>query len=95
VDCARTSIRLGAEEVIIAYRRTEAEMPGNKVERSVSLAEGVRIRYLEAPTELLGDEEGRLRAMQVIKMELGKPDSAGRRRPIPRMAQRPSRKSTT
>ena len=84
VDCARTSIRLGAEEVTIVYRRTEAEMPGNKVERGVSLDEGVRIRYLEAPTELLGDEDGRLRAMKVIKMELGEPDSSGRRRPIPK-----------
>ena len=84
VDCARTSIRLGAEEVTIVYRRTEAEMPGNKVERGVSLDEGVRIRYLEAPTELLGDDEGRLRTMKVIKMELGEPDSSGRRRPIPK-----------
>ena len=84
VDCARTSIRLGAEEVTIVYRRTEAEMPGNKVERGVSLDEGVRIRYLEAPTELLGDDDGRLRAMKVIKMELGEPDSSGRRRPIPK-----------
>lgn len=84
VDCARTSIRLGAEEVTIVYRRTEAEMPGNKVERGVSLDEGVRIRYLEAPTELLGDDDGRLRAMKVIKMELGEPDSSGRRRPVPK-----------
>ena len=84
VDCARTSIRLGAEEVTIVYRRTEAEMPGNKVERGVSLDEGVRIRYLEAPTELLGDDAGRLRAMKVIKMELGEPDSSGRRRPVPK-----------
>jgi len=84
VDCARTSIRLGAEEVTIVYRRTEAEMPGNKVERGVSLDEGVRIRYLEAPTELLGDDDGRLRAMKVIKMELGEPDASGRRRPVPK-----------
>ncbi|MFZ2358422.1 MAG: NAD(P)-dependent oxidoreductase [Anaerolineae bacterium] len=84
VDCARTAIRLGGEEVTIVYRRTEAEMPGNKVERGVSLDEGVRIRYLEAPTELLGDDDGRLRAMKVIKMELGEPDSSGRRRPIPK-----------
>ncbi len=84
VDCARSSIRLGGEEVTIVYRRTEAEMPGNKVERGVSLDEGVRIRYLEAPTELLGDDDGQLRAMKVIKMELGEPDSSGRRRPIPK-----------
>jgi glutamate synthase (NADPH/NADH) small chain len=84
VDCARTSIRLGGEEVTIVYRRTEAEMPGNKVERGVSLDEGVRIRYLEAPTELIGDDTGQVRAMKVIKMELGEPDSSGRRRPVPK-----------
>lgn len=84
VDCARSSLRLGAGEVTIIYRRTEAEMPGNKVERGVSLDEGVRIRYLEAPTELLGDEQGRLRAMKLIKMELGEPDASGRRRPVPK-----------
>ncbi len=83
VDCARTSIRLGAEEVTIVYRRTEAEMPGNKVERGICLEEGVKIEYLQAPVEYIGDENGQIKAMQVIKMELGEPDSSGRRRPVP------------
>ncbi|MFQ5610767.1 MAG: FAD-dependent oxidoreductase [Anaerolineae bacterium] len=83
VDCARTSIRLGAEEATIVYRRTEAEMPGNKIERGVSLEEGVKIEYLQAPVEYIGDKQGRLTAMKVIKMELGEPDASGRRRPVP------------
>ncbi|MCB0241293.1 MAG: FAD-dependent oxidoreductase, partial [Anaerolineae bacterium] len=83
VDCARTAIRLGAEEATIVYRRTEAEMPGNAPERGVSVQEGVKIRYLEAPVEFIGDENGHVSAMKVIKMALGEPDSSGRRRPVP------------
>jgi len=83
VDCARTSIRLGAKEVSIVYRRTEAEMPGNKVERGICLDEGVKIKYLQAPVEYLGEESGQVKAMKVIEMELGEPDSSGRRRPVP------------
>ncbi|MCA9934581.1 MAG: NAD(P)-dependent oxidoreductase [Ardenticatenaceae bacterium] len=83
VDCARSSIRLGAEEVSIVYRRTEAEMPGNKTERGTCVEEGAKINYLQAPVEYIGDENGRLKAMKVIKMELGAPDKSGRRRPVP------------
>lgn len=82
VDCARSSIRLGAEEVTIVYRRTEAEMPGNKLERGICLEEGVKINYLQAPVEFLG-EDGRVTGMKVIQMELGEPDRSGRRRPVP------------
>ena len=83
VDCARSAIRLGGQEVTIVYRRTEAEMPGNKVERGICLEEGVKIEYLQAPVEYLGDEDGRVKAMKVICMELGEPDRSGRRRPVP------------
>lgn len=83
VDCARTSVRLGATDVSIVYRRTEAEMPGNKKERAICVEEGVNIDYLEAPVEYIGDEQGRLKAMKLVKMELGEPDRSGRRRPIP------------
>jgi glutamate synthase (NADPH/NADH) small chain len=83
VDCARSSIRLGAEEVTIVYRRTEAEMPGNRVERRVCIEEGVNIKYLQAPVEFIGDENGHVKAMKIIKMKLGEPDSSGRRRPVP------------
>jgi glutamate synthase (NADPH/NADH) small chain len=83
VDCARTSVRLGAEEVTIVYRRTEAEMPGNKTERRICIQEGANIEYLQAPVEFIGDADGHVKAMKVIKMKLGEPDSSGRRRPVP------------
>jgi len=83
VDCARSSVRLGAEEVTIVYRRTEAEMPGNKTERYICMDEGVDINYLQAPVEFIGDEKGHVKAMKVIKMKLGEPDASGRRRPVP------------
>lgn len=83
VDCARTAIRLDAEEVTIVYRRTEAEMPGNPVERKIALEEWVNIEYLQAPVEFIGDEQGRLKEMKVVKMTLGEPDRSGRRRPVP------------
>ncbi len=67
----------------IVYRRTEAEMPGNKVERGVSIDEGVAIRYLEAPVEFIGDDAGHVTAMKVIRMRLGEPDKSGRRSPVP------------
>ncbi|MCB8967084.1 MAG: NAD(P)-dependent oxidoreductase [Ardenticatenaceae bacterium] len=83
VDCARSSIRLDAEEVTIVYRRTEAEMPGNPVERKIAQEEWVNIEYLQAPVEFIGDEHGHLKAMKVVKMALGEPDRSGRRRPVP------------
>jgi glutamate synthase (NADPH/NADH) small chain len=83
VDCARSAVRLGAKDVTIVYRRTEAEMPGNKVERHTCVEEGVNIKYLQAPVEYLGDESGRVNAMKVVRMELGEPDRSGRRRPVP------------
>lgn len=83
VDCARTAVRLGATDVTIVYRRTEAEMPGNARERLICLEEGVQINYLQAPVAYRGDEEGRLEAMKVVRMELGEPDRSGRRRPMP------------
>ncbi len=84
VDCARTAVRLGAEEVTIVYRRTEAEMPGNKGERAICLEEGVKIEYLQAPVEYFGDDDGKLTEMMVIEMELGAPDQSGRRSPVTR-----------
>jgi len=82
VDCARSSIRLGAEEVTIVYRRTEAEMPGNAVERGVCVEEGTTINYLQAPVEIIGDDSGVVTGMKIVRMELGEPDDSGRRRPV-------------
>ncbi|MBN1149305.1 MAG: NAD(P)-dependent oxidoreductase [Anaerolineales bacterium] len=82
-DCLRTARRLGADEVICYYRRTEAEMPGSKKERQHAIEEGARIEYLVAPVAFIDNGEGRLQAMTLQRMELGEPDASGRRRPVP------------
>ncbi|WP_022663791.1 FAD-dependent oxidoreductase [Desulfospira joergensenii] len=82
IDVARSAIRLGAGEVTILYRRTRKEMPAWEEEIRAAEDEGVKITYLAAPQEILG-EDGRVRAVRVIKMELGEPDTSGRRRPVP------------
>ena len=83
MDAVRTAKRLGAERAIIAYRRTEDEMPCRKAELHHAKAEGVEVMPLVAPLEFLKGEDGNVCAIRVQKMELGEPDSSGRRRPIP------------
>lgn len=83
MDAARTALRLCPEEVTIVYRRTRAEMPARTEEIHHGEEEGLRFMLLTNPTRLIGDEEGRLKAMECIRMELGEPDESGRRRPIP------------
>jgi len=83
-DCLRSALRLGAEEVVCYYRRTEAEMPGNPDERHHAIEEGARIEYLIAPVAILDkDGDGHVDAVRMICMELGEPDDSGRRRPVP------------
>lgn len=82
VDSARTALRLGADEVYILYRRSRSEMPANPWEIEEAEREGVKLHYLAAPVRILGGQ-GRVAGMQCIKMELGKLDASGRRRPIP------------
>ncbi len=83
MDGARSSLRLGPEEVRIVYRRTRAEAPARDEEIEHAVEEGVIFQFLTAPTRYLGDEEGWLTAMEIQKMELGEPDASGRRRPVP------------
>jgi len=83
IDCVRTLVRLGAEEVSIVYRRTRAEMPANKVEIDAAEHEGVNYHFLAAPVRILGDENKRVTHLEYLKMELGEPDASGRRRPVP------------
>ncbi|MEW5947607.1 MAG: NADPH-dependent glutamate synthase [bacterium] len=84
MDAARCSLRLpGVEEVTIVYRRTEAEMPAREEEIEHARQEGVRFELLRAPVRYTGDERGNVKAMEVIKNELGEPDASGRRRPVP------------
>ena len=83
MDAVRTAKRLGAEHAIIAYRRTEEEMPCRKAELHHAKAEGVEVMPLVAPLEFLAGENGAVCAIRVQRMELGEPDSSGRRRPVP------------
>ena len=83
MDCARTSLRLGAEKSIIIYRRTEKEMPARIEEIHHAKEEGVEFKLLTNPIEFIGNEKGILKAVKCIKMELGEPDESGRRRPVP------------
>ena len=83
MDAVRTAKRLGAEHAIIAYRRTEKEMPASKAELHHAKAEGVEVMPLVSPVEFLAGEKGFVRAARVQKMKLGEPDASGRRRPEP------------
>lgn len=84
MDCCRTAIRCGSTDVTVVYRRTEQEMPANPIEIHESKLEGVKYRFLTAPVKVNKDEQGRLKSMTVIEMELGEPDASGRRRPVPK-----------
>ena len=83
MDAARVSLRLGADEVIIVYRRTEKEMPARLEEIENAKEEGVKLHLLTAPVRFIGDENNNVIGMECLKMELGEPDSSGRRRPVP------------
>jgi len=82
MDAARTSWRLGADKVIIVYRRTRAEMPADSHEIEDALEEGVEIMELVAPVGIV-DDGGALTALRCVRMQLGEPDASGRRRPVP------------
>ncbi len=82
MDAARCAMRMGAEHVYVVYRRSEAEMPARKEEVHHAKEEGIEFLLLNNPVKILGDEKGRVRAMECIKMELGEPDASGRRRPV-------------
>jgi len=83
MDSCRTARRMGAERVIVVYRRSEQEMPARLEEVKHAKEEGVEFLTLHNPIEYLGDEKGRVRAMRLQKMQLGEPDSSGRRSPVP------------
>ncbi len=83
MDCARTSLRLGAEKSYILYRRTEAEMPARIEEIHHAKEEGVIFKLLTNPIRFYGDKDGHLTEVEFIKMQLGEPDESGRRRPVP------------
>ncbi len=82
MDAARCAKRLGAEHVYIVYRRGEAEMPARLEELHHAKEEGIELCTLCNPTQLLDDGNGRVGAMECVRMELGEPDASGRRRPV-------------
>ena len=82
MDAARCAKRMGAEEVYIVYRRGMEELPARKEEVEHAQEEGIIFKTLTNPVEVLGDEDGRVRGMACIEMELGEPDASGRRRPV-------------
>jgi glutamate synthase (NADPH/NADH) small chain len=84
MDGARCALRLGAEEVYIVYRRSEAELPARHEEVENAMEEGIIFKFLTNPTRFLDDGKGWVSGMECIEMELGEPDASGRRRPIPK-----------
>jgi len=83
MDAARTSLRLGADDVKIVYRRSRTEMPARLEEIENAEEEGVQMFLLTNPVRIVSDGKGGVGAMECIKMELGEPDASGRRRPVP------------
>ena len=82
MDCVRSALRQGFDDVNLLYRRTEKEMPADRVEIEESKEEGVKIQTLAAPVRILA-ENGKVTGVECIRMTLGEPDESGRRRPIP------------
>jgi glutamate synthase (NADPH/NADH) small chain len=82
MDAARTALRAGAEEVRVVYRRTEAEMPARAEEIRHAKEEGIAFDFLSNPTRILGDESGRVKAVECQRYALGEADASGRARPV-------------
>jgi glutamate synthase (NADPH/NADH) small chain len=83
MDAARTAVRLGAEKVYLVYRRSEKEMPARVEEVHHAKEEGIEFCLLQNPKRILGDENSQVRALELLKYELGEPDESGRRKPVP------------
>ena len=83
MDAVRTALRLGAEEAMIIYRRSEEEMPARREEVENAHEEGVIFKNLTNPVRIIGDEKGWVSALECLKMDLGAPDKSGRRSPVP------------
>ncbi|UCG50310.1 MAG: NADPH-dependent glutamate synthase [Phycisphaerales bacterium] len=83
MDSARTAVRLGAEKVYLVYRRTENEMPARVEEVHHAEEEGIEFHILQSPKRIIGDQNGRVTAVECLKFRLGEPDGSGRPRPVP------------
>lgn len=83
MDCARTALRLGAEQSILIYRRAREQMPAREEEIHHAEQEGIIFRFLANPAAFHGDNNGWVREVECVKMKLGDPDASGRQRPVP------------
>ena len=83
MDAARSAMRMGAEKVYIVYRRSEEELPARREEVHHAKEEGIEFMLLNNPVKINGDDKGRVKSMECIRMELGEPDASGRRSPVP------------
>ncbi|MGN6032627.1 MAG: FAD-dependent oxidoreductase [Thermomicrobiales bacterium] len=83
MDCVRTVLRLGSETSIMTYRRTIQEIPVDEIELEEAEIEGVDIQFLVTPLEVIGNSEGKVIGLRIVRNELGEPDASGRRRPVP------------
>ena len=81
MDAARTALRMGADEVTVIYRRGREEMPARAEEIKHAEQEGIKFRLLSNPVRILG-ENGKVNAIECVKMQLGEPDASGRRTPV-------------
>jgi len=82
MDSARCALRLGADQVYIVYRRSRAEMPARHEEAENAEEEGIIFKLLTNPKQIIGDDKGWVKSIECYEMELGEPDSSGRRRPV-------------
>ena len=82
MDAARCAMRMGAEKVYIIYRRSMDEIPARREEIHHAIEEGVDFQLLRNPVQIVGDDEGHVTGVEVIKMQLGEPDASGRRKPV-------------
>jgi glutamate synthase (NADPH/NADH) small chain len=78
-DCLRTALRMGAQEVVCLYRRSEAEMPGGYKDRKMAVEEGAKYHYLTQPVRFIAGADGRLAQVECVRTQLGEPDASGRR----------------
>ncbi len=83
MDSVRTAKRLGADLAAIIYRRSRHEMPAREEEVKHAEEEGIEFHFLTTPIRYIGDSDNKVKAMECLRMELGEPDSSGRRRPVP------------
>lgn len=83
MDAARSARRMGAEKVTVIYRRSRQELPARHEEYENAVEEGIEFEFLATPSKFIGDEQGWVKGIELLSMQLGDPDSSGRRRPVP------------